>query len=423
MRIENLRSEKKDNRARVAATVIWENYAHKAQEIYFETVEEFGDALSCGPHAFLVACTMPAMYFGEERVLIDGEICPELRDGLMTSMVWFRHWWYTPERKLVQIEGATRSNGSGPRKQERAGFFLSGGIDSLATLRANRLHYPLQDPGSIKDALLVYGLEVREPNIFDYVMNSVSVLAKDAALTLIPVYTNIRCLGPDDDMQFWGKFWINEFMGAAFAAIAHALSNRLTLVSINSCHDIPNIIPYSSHPLVNPNYTSSDLRIRHWGITLSRFAKTKLISDWDVAIQHLRVCNRTEYYRPGMLNCGKCEKCVRTMLALVACGVLGKTHAFPVQDVSEELVMAAVHLAANTFPLYGELIAPLAEKGRHDLARAIEQKIASYHRSEERKRRRKALIDPIVEFDEKNLGGALRKLKRLVYPKGVWTSS
>ena len=418
MRIENIRLEKSGDRARVTATVLWEDCARPTQEIYFETVEKFADGLSCSPHAFLVACIMPAFYFGEERVSIEGEVCPELKDGLMTNLSFMRYWWYEPARRIVKIEARTRSGFPLTRTSERAGFFFSGGIDALATLRANRLNYPLEHPGSLKDGLLVCGLEIRDPKIFEYVLDSMSTLAEEADVTLIPIYTNIRSLGPEDNTEFWGKFWLDEFMGATFSAIAHAFSKRLTEVTINSCHDIPNLIPYSSHPLINPNYSSRDFRIRHEGITLSRFEKTKLVAGWDLALQHLRVCNKTELYQRGMLNCGKCEKCVRTMLALEASGVLEKTSAFPVREIHEELVMAAVQLAPNTFPLYGELIAPLQEKGRLDLVRAIEQKISEYHQSERRKNHRKVFIEPLLEYDRKHLGGSLRKLKRIVYPWG-----
>ena len=413
MKIQNLRLEKKGNRNRVAAAVIWEDCDRPTQELYFETDQRFAKDLSCTPHAFLVGCLLPAMYYGEERISIDAEICPEFRDGLMTAMGWMHHWWYTPKQKQVRIEA--KAQVSPPFTPPRAGFFFSGGIDSLATLRANRPHYPLKHPGSIKDGLLVYGLEVREPESFEYVINSLSVLAKDADITLVPVYTNIRQLGPDNDREFWAGFWINEFMGAVFAAIAHVFSKRLTSVSINSSHDISNIIPHGSHPLVDPNYSSSFLRIRYEGIALSRFAKTKLITDWDLALRHLRVCNETKHYQAGMLNCGRCEKCVRTMLALLALGVLENTPAFPRHDVTEELINATGRLAPNTFPLYGELLGPLAERGRDDLLRAVKRKMDAYHEFQWKMKWRKRMLDPIKEFDGRYLKSNLKKLKKLVH--------
>ncbi len=416
MKIENLRSEQRNNRVRVAATVIWEDCDRPDQELYFETDEEFAQELSCNPHAFLVACLMPAMRHGEERVFIDAEICPELRDGLNTTMCWMRHWYdrYGPGYKPPRIEASTQHQVGSLTKPPRAGFLFSGGIDSLATLRANRLNFPLEHPGSIKDGLLVYGLEVHEPKKFEHVVNSVSVLAEDAGVTIIPAYTNIRSLGPDDNRDFWLYFWLNEFMGAAFSAIAHAFSKRLSVVSINSCHDIPNLMPYGSHPLINPNYSSSDFRIRHEGIVLSRLAKTKLVSGWDVALQHLRVCNKIEHYQPGMLNCGKCEKCVRTMLALLASGVLEKATAFPNREVTEELVNSAVRLSPSTYAMYEELLVPLKEKGRHDLARAIERKMAMCNEPEWKKEWRKRVVRPISEFDRLYLNGSIRRILKLV---------
>jgi hypothetical protein len=139
MRIEDLRSEKKAGKSRVAATVIWEDCNRSTHDVYFETEEAFAEGLVCNPHAFLVGCAIPAMHYGEQRVFIDAEICPELKLGLMDAMSWLRHWYYDPDRALVQIEAKTRSGLPTPRTPERAGFFFSGGIDAYATLRMSTL--------------------------------------------------------------------------------------------------------------------------------------------------------------------------------------------------------------------------------------------------------------------------------------------
>src|SRR4030042_6843041 len=119
MRIENLRLEKAGDRSRAVATILWEDCDRPVQEIYFETVEEFADSISCNPHAFLVACIMPALHFDEERILVDGEICPELKDGLITAMNWMRLWWYDPTKKIVRIEAKTSSGYPRSGKAER----------------------------------------------------------------------------------------------------------------------------------------------------------------------------------------------------------------------------------------------------------------------------------------------------------------
>ena len=413
MKIEKLRSEKNENRARVAATITWEDCARPAQELFFETTEAFARDLSCNPHAFLIGAIIPAMHYGEKRISIDAEICPELRNGLITAMSFLRHWHYGPERDLVLIEARTRSALPAPRTPERAGFFFSGGIDAFATLRANRLGFPLEHPWSIKDGLLVYGLEVDQPEAFEYVLSSLSAAAGDLGITLIPVYTNLYLDYRQEDTASRFSFWTNEFQGAAFSSIAHAFAQRLSVISLASSSDIPHLYPQGSHPLLDPYYSSADLRIRHDGIELSRFAKSELISDWDEARRHLRVCNIVKRYQSDMLNCGRCPKCVLTKLALLALGVLDKTHVFSDQEISPELILKYGWIdGAYTESCYRELINPLSDKGYNDLARAIEIKVTRYRTSQFGWKAK------VRKFDNRYLSGSIGKMKEFISDKG-----
>src|SRR5215831_13659151 len=129
MKIQHFRTEEQAGMKRVLATIVWEDCNRPKQEISFATSSAFADALSCNPHAFLVACVLPAMRSGEERVCIEAEVCPELAEGLTTVMALLRHW-YDPSRKLVRIEPSGWFKNAPPWQRARAGFFFSGGIDS-----------------------------------------------------------------------------------------------------------------------------------------------------------------------------------------------------------------------------------------------------------------------------------------------------
>jgi hypothetical protein len=317
--------------------------------------------------------------------MIDAEICPELREGLYTVMSIFRNWYpkYASNYPLVKIEAPVLKRPSS-ETPARSGFFFSGGIDSLATLRANRLNYPLEHPGSIKDGILVYGLEVTDPKAFEHVVHSNSVLAKEAGITMIPVFTNIRDIGPERSSDFW-NFWMEEFMAAAFSAIAHTLSKRLCSVTLNSDRDLTDLMrPFSSHPLVNPYFSTSNMKMRLEGIAMNRFQKTKLISDWDLALQNLRVCNRSEFYQPGKLNCGECEKCIRTKVALIAVGALERSSSFLSNKVTAEMVAKYAILSQTSFQFWKEMIAPLNEIGRYDLVKAIKMRLKKFYQEEKK---------------------------------------
>jgi hypothetical protein len=403
MRIENLRSEKAQDKARVAATVIWEDNDRPSREIFFETDQAFAEDLSCNPHAFLVGCIVPAWHHGEERIAIDATICPQLRNGLLTSMGWLCKWAGSP-RKPLRIEARPGAPPPSPPRAERAGSFLSGGVDSLATLWANRLDFPLEHKRSIRDCLLVHGFDIGgreasgiEAEVFGRALDALLPIVEDADVTLIPVYTNIRHL--DDS----GRFWIFEFHGAALAAVAHAFSNRLTWVAVASTYDLKNLSRWGSHPLLDPNYSSADLQIHHDNLRMSRLEKVRLVADWDVALRNLRVCT---YNPPGMPNCGRCEKCIRTMLELLAVGKLAHASTFSQKDVTEEMLQGVSLANGYEDACYRELIEPLKAQGRQDLATLIEAKSEEFHKllawEEERD-----LKGAVKRFDRRFLGSSL----------------
>ena len=116
--------------------------------------------------------------------------------------------------------------------------------------------------------MFVYDLEVLHPEVYKKALCSLAEITKDAGVALVPVYTNIKYLSKinielDHDPDFWEDFWQYEFMGGCLAAIAHAFSPPLNSVTIASHYDVPNIKPYGCHPLIDPNFSSSSMRIQH----------------------------------------------------------------------------------------------------------------------------------------------------------------
>ena len=336
------------------------------------------------------------MRYGEKRIRIDAPICPELKDGLITAMNYLIHW-HGGDRRVIPIEAPLQSEPLFPHKPMRAGCFFSGGIDALAMLRDNHCNFPSEHPRYIQDGILVYGLLKGEDEFdpsFQKVINAISMMAKDAGINLIQVNTNTNAHLKDLDSDY--NFWKFEYQGSCLAAIANAFAPRLSTVSIASTYDIPHLGPWGSHPLLDSLYSSTDLQIRHENAALSRLEKTKLVGEWDVALKHLRVCNKKESYSQGNYNCGKCEKCVRTMTALLALGLLDETSTFKEKDVSKKLLLETCNLTDSyEESCYQELIEPLKQIGRDDLVSGIKQVINRYH--------------------EKDLKGLIKRLDRAFF--------
>jgi hypothetical protein len=178
---------------RVSAMVEWENCDQPQREIYIETEHTFADDIACNPHAFIIGCLIPAMRFGEQRIQMDAEICPGLKEGLETIMSLVSYWSggkFSP----LHIDLKTGSTVKYIKQERQAGLFLSGGIDSLAALRLNKLIYPEDHPGVIKDCLLVHGFDIggvvargAKHHVFERAKSAMSLVAKDANVNLIPV--------------------------------------------------------------------------------------------------------------------------------------------------------------------------------------------------------------------------------------------
>ncbi|BAY20653.1 hypothetical protein NIES2100_03950 [Calothrix sp. NIES-2100] len=371
MKIIDLKSEQQDNLFKVGATVVWEDRDRAPQEVYIATTEEFAQDLSCNPHSFLIACTIVAFYYGEKRIAIDAEICPQLLENLQTAMALLKSW-YKRDRPIVKIEAKTKSSIPTPATPKRAGIFFTGGIDTLATLRLNRINYPLEHPGSIKDGLFIYGFSQTTLENYEKAYKSFDEIKKDAGITLIPAYTNLYAFVKDLDVeQFRIEFWKDYYTSAALSAVAHAFNSRLASIAISSSDEIPYLQPWGTHPLLDTQYSSYDLTIRHEYIDLSRFTKTKLVAEWDLALQKLRVCDQLSL-PAGYLNCGECPKCVATMAQLAALGMLEQAKTFPANDISGELILrksSIQHLDEEAY--YLDLIELFAQQNRNDLVRSI----------------------------------------------------
>lgn len=374
MKLSNLCVRKDDDltRVRALATVTFEACDQPSREVFIETDSAFAGSIGANPHAFAVGCIIPALYFGERRLALDEAVCPLLKEGLETVMALMHHW--TGGRfKPLTIEAPLSPVALHHGRNRHPAIFLSGGIDSLAALKRIMDSYTPTHPGYPKDALLVHGFDIggvidrgSKFQVFERAKAAMAPVAAEAGLTLIPAHTNIRHLCDDRDL------WLNQFFGAVLAATAHAFAPRIDLAWLASSYDIPHLHPCGSHPLLDPEYGSFDLRIRHRDVGLSRMQKLKIVAGWDVAFQNFRVCLANV---PERLNCGRCEKCVRTMLELEALGLLHKTRAFEEDRVDPAWLDAFSITIRVREPFYEELIAPLRARGRGDLADKIEEKL------------------------------------------------
>ena len=369
MRICELELRRGPTGARASARVEWEDSPRDPFELRFETDGSAADDLSAEPEAFATACALAAARNGERRVLVEGSLCPRLADGLRAAVALLGSW-YGAERRALVLEATLGFRAIPPRKPARTALFLTCGIDSLHLLASNRSSYPSDHPDAFADCLSVYGHICAESPVSPWNDRFLAMLAgtaEQARLAVVAVRTNLWKLEPDL------PFVARESLSSALVASAHLFRRRWTSISLASGRAVANEIPRGTHPMLDPLYSSSALTIRHDPSPYGRFERLRAIAASPAGVANVVVCQA--YPDPPFLNCGACEKCVRTMTMLVALGRLSEARQFPADDVTPERIRA-VPVRPVEAEYWSDVLSELGRIGRTDLARAVREKLA-----------------------------------------------
>jgi len=135
--------------------------------------------------------------------------------------------------------------------------------------------------------------------------------------------------------------------------------------------------------LLDELWSIESMEVIHHGAEARRVDKIVVLArDYRSAFRHLRVCLKNQ---AGPSNCGRCQKCARTMMALEVVGVLSDAPTFPA--VSRQVL--ARWLRADN-PIFVEELRDLARKTGSAETLAFLNRVA---RGQKRRHAVKALID------------------------------
>ncbi len=258
----------------------------------------------------LAAGLLPSLREGSGLLTTTQAVDATFRASLATIQEIYRCWDQGLRPAVIQAPLASAA--STPGGNGVAAFF-SGGVDSFYTL--------LKHEQEITDLVFVHGFDVALAD--SRLRRKASAMVRDVAehfgKNLIEIETNIRELL--DACVDWGE----RGHGAALAAVGHLLSARIRRLYIPATHTYADLIPWGSHPILDPLWSSGHLTVVHDGCEATRPQKIALLATQDIALRNLRVC----WENPGSeVNCGRCEKCLRTMINLQINGALERCTTF-----------------------------------------------------------------------------------------------
>jgi hypothetical protein len=251
------------------------------------------------------------------------------------------------------------------------GLFFSLGVDSSYSLFKNRRDHPADDQ-AVTHLISVHGFDVAydawDERFPPHLLASFRRVADGTGATLIPVATNARRM--TDRLAPW-----TMVHGGGTIGIALALGTGLRHVLVAASTTYDKLYPWGTHPVLDPLWSTEGLEVVHDGCELNTIDKTRVIAASDLALATLRPC--AEFAGDGTYNCGRCLKCLRTMIDLLLAGALARCQTLPHEIAPEALREVLrpggpVHVAD-----YQRRLAALEAMGGHDaLCAVLEEHLA-----------------------------------------------
>ena len=331
-----------------------------------------GDIPATAPaDAALAACLMPAMRHGGTLAMAE-PVSPRLLRGAREYEAIQRAWsqgWKIGAGPLRELDLQVPA-GEPRRKQPtgRVAAFFSGGVDSFALLDS--------EP-DVTDAIFVRGADIlsglpHQANLADEVEPRLRQAASELGLELHVIETNVRELS--DPLAPWEAYFACPLI--AVALLLEPLFDRV-LIAGDTDYATQLLIDYGAIWNVERLWSTEALEICDWGGRLNREQRHRLVVDDPVAQRTLRVCWQN---RGGAYNCGRCQKCSRSMLSFEAWGVRERMLTFPPELDLEAVAALEIHQMIEVVE-WEDTLETVRAAGRRDLERAVEPIVASGKRA------------------------------------------
>ncbi len=283
------------------------------------------------PEALATAFLMPVMSLGRDLV-IDGPVDPLWLENMNRIITLIREWWGF---QGGEIRASTECR---QEPAEGIGLFFGGGVDSLYALH--------HEQTTLTHLVFVEGFDIplSDGERLEQVRTINGEIAAATGQQLITIRTDLR-----QHPLFRVMNWTNT-VGAGLGACAHLLGGHLRRLTLAGDGHPVEINPWSfgTHHLLTSRWSSSTVTLSHHDAGANRQQKLNDVVAWPLGRNNLRVC--WEFRRQG-LNCGECEKCVRTQLGMLAAGISSPLPIFPAGSLLQRLD-ALEPVIPNTYLFY-----------------------------------------------------------------------
>ncbi len=334
--------------------------------LWYRVPEAWAGALTELGDPFAVGSVQTAMLHGVD-LEIRGTVSRSLLAGLEDYIeVW--NCWDGEHYARIGL-GATREADAEAGAGADAVCSFSGGVDASFTVLRHVRGLAGRRSKKIGAAILVHGFDIPLDDTagFDGAFARAAETLRQYDIPLAPVATNYRENGLD-----W--FWA---FGPATIACLHLFQRRFRTGLIAGAENYAYPKPTSAHPLIDHMLGNSSFAVIHDGAGFTRSQKIAALAGEPPMLRGLRVCWEGAHRDR---NCGRCEKCIRTILNFRAMGI-PRPEAFPAGVALEQIRRLPIRNAA----VLNEYRTIVSEAVRHGLGRerwvsVLNRRIATVNR-------------------------------------------
>jgi hypothetical protein len=349
---------------------------------------------SCDP--FVVATIFLAMQQRTD-VVVHGEVSPSLLQNLAEFQAVWTCWCPKRYRQVEITADVEREQLNADSNKAIAAF--SGGVDSCFTVFRHSTKRCGRIGRNLQAGLMVQGFDIplEQQETFDRAAEKSRAMLASLGMELIPIATNFRELEQD---------WEDAHgTGIASCLMLFQRGFEAGIIASSDPYDALNL-PYGSNPVSDWLLSSQSFQIVHDGASFNRIEKIREIANWPEVPANLRVCwEGSQKDR----NCGRCEKCIRNILAFRVLG-LGLPPCFE-QDVTDSQILGIKNLKKSQLIELDPILAAARSAGISDSwVTALDRCISRERRIATLKEFNDALKKRLSPTQRKLLGKLRRRL-------------
>jgi len=330
--------------------------------LWYRVAAEYAPFVSVSFDPFVPPLLMVGMRH-QRDVVIEGDVSAELLAATGAIMEVIQGWSSEADQRMRKVR-LTARRVVRERSGTKSGLFFSGGVDSSFVLLRNLRRYPADDARSISHLVIVHGLDLRldQIDLFRAVLERARGVGSALGKTVLGVTTNVRQVMRDVD---WGHY----ACGPAMTSAGLVLEGLFHTIFVAASYTYNHLERWGSHPALDPLWSTESTEFVYEAGEVERPDKIRLIATEPALLRALRVCWEN---REGVYNCGRCEKCLRTMFDLRLCGGLKRAEEFPSRIDPADVARLAISAHVRFFWL-AILDQARAAGDMPDLVRSVER--------------------------------------------------